>query len=88
MPPTALYANGVKIKPLKAKDSEIKPYPLCSRNTLTSITRKNELNGKVYHFSVSYETIDVSDIEEIHKCLMKNTIFCKCLDSLSKCLLL
>ena len=32
---------------------------------------QTELNGKVCDFSVSYETIDFSDIENIHKYLMK-----------------
>ena len=29
------------------------------------------LNGNMYKFSISYETIDVSDIVSIHKYLMK-----------------
>ena len=29
--------------------------------------KKTELNGKIYSFSVTYETIDINDIENIHK---------------------
>ena len=37
----------------------------------------------VFDYSVSYNTINVSNIEDIRKYLMKNTIFHKCQDSLS-----
>ena len=33
--------------------------------------RETELNGYVYDFSVDYYSIDVNDIVEIHKYLMK-----------------
>ena len=89
-----LHANGVKIQHVTAKDSEIKPYPLCLGNTLKDSTvsnmkQKNNnnnntgLNGKIYDFSFGYDTSNISDIEDIHRCLMKNRILCKCLDSLS-----
>ena len=56
-------------------DSEIKSYPLCLGNTSKDFAFdsmiKTELNRKVYNFSVTYETIDVSDIEAIRKYLMK-----------------
>ena len=70
-----LHANGVKIHKFKAKDSKTKPYLLCSENISKDVTvnnmKKTALNGKVYHFFVSYETTDVSDIEVIHKYLMR-----------------
>ena len=36
-----LHANGVKIQHVTAKDSEIKPYPLCLGNTLKDFTVSN-----------------------------------------------
>ena len=38
----------------------------------------------VYDFSVDYDSIDVDDILDIHKFLMKNRKFCKPLTSISK----
>ena len=59
----------------KQKDSEIKPYSLCLGNFSKDFTvdnmKKSGWNGNVYNFSVGYETTDVSDIINIHKCLMK-----------------
>ena len=47
-----LFANGVKVYQIKAKDSEIKPYPLRLRNTSKDFSvgnlKKPGLNGKVY----------------------------------------
>ena len=79
-----LYANCMKIHRFKTKDSEIKSYALCLKNILKDFVFDNmikiRLNGKVYNHSVSYETIDFSDIKDIQKCLMKNTALQKCLD--------
>ena len=59
----------------KQKDSEIKSYSLCLGNFSKDFTvdnmKKSGWNGNVYNFSVGYETTDVSDIINIHKCLMK-----------------
>ena len=70
-----LYANGVTIYQIKAKISEIKPYPLCLakfQKILQLTTCKNAvLNEYAYDFSVDYNTIDVSDIVDIHKYFMK-----------------
>ena len=33
--------------------------------------KKSALNRKIYHFSVSYENINISDIEDIRKYFMK-----------------
>lgn len=59
-----LYVNGVKLYQLKAKESEIKPYPLFLENISKNCTVDNVqvagLKGFVYYFSVSYETIDTT----------------------------
>ena len=60
-----LYANGVKNHYFKAKDSQIKPYSLCLENISKDLTVSN---GKICNFSLSYEAIDVNDIESIHRC--------------------
>ena len=48
-----------------------------SKDVTADSMRKTALNGKVYNFSVIYETIDANDIENIHRCLMKkhNIVF-------------
>ena len=56
--------------------------------SFTANNKKTGLNEKVYNFFVSYETIDVSDSENITKFDEKNTKLYKCLDSLSKRFLL
>ena len=66
-----LFVNATKIYQCKAKDYEIKKYPLCLGNAskgFTSINvKKAGLNGYVYEFSNDYNIID------IHKYLMKKT---------------
>ena len=70
-----LYANGVKIHQFKAQGSDIKPYPLCLGNILKDFAvdnmKKTRLNAKVYDYCVSYETIDVGDILNTPKFMMK-----------------
>ena len=70
-----LYANDETIHQFKAKDSEIKSYTLCFGNISKDFTvnnmKKTEFNRKVYKNFVSHETINVTDIEDIHKYLMK-----------------
>ena len=55
----------------KAKNSEIKPYPLClgniSKDFTANILKKKGLNWYVYDFSVDYNIIDTSNIIVIHK---------------------
>ena len=58
----------MKIYQFKAKDSEIKPYPLSFG---MATWKKTGLNIYVYGFSADYHTIDVSEIVDIHKYLMK-----------------
>ena len=45
---------------------------------------KSGVEGYVYNFVASFDTIKVSDIEYIHKYSMKNTILYKRRDTLSK----
>ena len=70
-----LFVNGTKIHQFKAKDSEIKAYPLCLGNNSKYFSvdnmKKTGLNGYVYDFSVDYNAIAVDDILDIHKYLMK-----------------
>ena len=60
---------------LKAKDSDIKPYPLCLCNILKDFTfnstKKTWLNGYVHVFSFDHFIIDTMDTSDIHKYLMK-----------------
>ena len=75
-----LVVHATKIYQLKAEDSEIEKYPLCSGNISKDFTainlnkkkkKKKKLNGYVYEFSVDYNIIDTSNIINIHKYLMK-----------------
>ena len=70
-----LFVNGKEIIKFKAKDSEIVASPLClgnvSKDWSTDNMRKSSFTGYVYDFSVGYDAIDVDDIKDIHKYLMK-----------------
>ena len=70
-----LFVNATNIYQFKAKDSEIKRYPLCLGNVSKDFTAFNVkttgLSGYVYKFSVDYNIIDSSNIINIHKYLMK-----------------
>ena len=67
----------------KAKDSEIKKYPLCLVNILGDFsannTKKTGLNRCTYDFSVNYKTYDPSNIIDIHKYLIKKHNIKSCL---------
>ena len=53
-----LFANATKMYQFKAKDSEIKKYPLCLGNISQLIhEKKTGLNGYVYEFSVDYNIL-------------------------------
>ena len=74
-----LFANGTEIHKFKSKTSEILPYSLClwniSKDWLVDDMKKTGLKGYAYDFSTDYKYIPVSDILDIHKCLMeKNRI--------------
>ena len=55
----------------------MKPYPLCSYDISKDFTVGNVtkawLNGYVYGFLVDYNTIDGSEIVNIHKYLFRKT---------------
>ena len=70
-----LFVNGTEVIKFKAKDSEIKAYPLClgniSKDWSVDNMKKTGLKGYVYDFSVDYNTIAVTHILDIHKYLIK-----------------
>ena len=70
-----LFVNGTEIYKFKAKDSEILPSPLplgnISKDWSADNKKKTGFSGYVYDFSVDYNSIDVGDIKDIHKYLMK-----------------
>ena len=70
-----LFVNGTEIMKFKAKDYEIKAYSLClgniSKDWPHDNTKKTGLKGYVYDFSADYSAINVDNIKDIHKYLMK-----------------
>ena len=70
-----LFVNGTEIYKFKAKDSKIVASPLClgniSKNRSTDNMKKTGINWYVYDFNVDYDAIDIDDIKDIHKYLMK-----------------
>ena len=65
----------VKIHKCKARDSEINVDSLCSGNVLKDFSvydiKKTELYWYVFDYSADYDSVDVADILDIHKYLMK-----------------
>ena len=59
----------------KAKDSKVVASPLCwgniSKDWSTDNMKKTGFSGYVYDFSVDHDSIDVDDMKDIHKYLMK-----------------
>ena len=70
-----LYAHGGKYHEFKAKDFEIQPHLLYLGNISKEFTVNSRetfvLKRFLFHFSLSYELIDVSGFEETHKYLIK-----------------
>ena len=70
-----LFVSGTEIYKFKVKDSEIVPASLClgniSKDWSVDNMKKTRFSGYVYDFSVDYDSIDVGDILDIHKYLMK-----------------
>ena len=70
-----LFVNGTEIHKFLAKDSMIVPNNLClgnvSKDFSASNMKKTGFNGYIYDFSVDYDSIEVSDIQDIHKYLME-----------------
>ena len=64
-----------EIYKFKAKDAKIVAIPLClgniSKDWSIDNMKKTKFNGYTYDFSVDYNAIDVDDIKNIHKYLMK-----------------
>ena len=50
-----------------------------SKDFAVNSMKKKRLNGNMYDFSIDYNSIDISDITNIHKYLMKKHDI-KCLD--------
>ena len=67
--------NVVKIYKWKAKDSEISADLLClcncSKRFLVDNIEKTGLYGYFYDFSVDYDSIDVDNVLDAHKYLIK-----------------
>ena len=69
-----MFLSATIIYQFKAKNSEMKPYPLCLGNIFKKKKKKKTgLNGYVYDFSVDYN-IDTNNIINIFKYLMKKHI--------------
>ena len=70
-----LSVNGSETIKFKAKDSEIVTTPLCLGNISKDLSldniKRTRFNGCIYDFSVDYDAIEVDDILDIHKYLMK-----------------
>ena len=67
--------NGTEIINFKAKDSEILAYSLClgniSKYWSQDNMRKTGFNGYIYVFGTDYNTVTISDIQNIHRYLME-----------------
>ena len=70
-----LFLNGTEIYKFKAKDSEIVVSPLClgkvSKDWLVDNMKRTWFRGYVYDFSADYNSTNVDDSKDIHKCLKK-----------------
>ena len=70
-----LLVNGTEIYKFKAKDSETVASPLCLGNIWkdwsVDNTKRTGFTGYVYDFSVAYDYIEVNNIKDIPKYLMK-----------------
>ena len=69
------FVNGTEIHKFKAKDSELVSNNLSlwnvSKDFSASNMKKTGFSGYIYDFSVDYDAIDVDNILDIHKYLMK-----------------
>ena len=70
-----LFVNDTKIYQFKAKDSEIKKYPLCLGNVSVDYSANTMINtglyGSVYIFVLVIVLLILNNIIDIHKYLMK-----------------
>ena len=71
-----LFVNGTEIINFKAKGLEILEYSLClgniSKDWSQDNMKKTGFNGYIYDFSTDYNAVKISDIQNIHRYLMKN----------------
>ena len=69
------FVNDKEVTKFKAKDSEIKPYPLClgniNKDFSSTNAQKTGLHGYVHDVSVDYWSISNDKILDIHRYLMK-----------------
>ena len=79
-----LFVNALEIYKFKAKVSEINGAALCLGNVPKYFFVDNMKKTLLYGhcFSNDYDSTDVADVLDIHKCLMKKHDIKKCLDSL------
>ena len=87
-----LLANGKEFFKFKANNKNFNfPTQFClgsiSNGFSTTESREVSLNGNVYDFSVDSNSIDKSDILNIHKYFMNKNNIKYCLALLNKCLL-
>ena len=70
-----LFVVCTEIYKFKANDSEIVASPLClgniSKDYSTDNMKRTGFTGYVYAFIVGYDDIEVDNIKNIHKYLMK-----------------
>ena len=70
-----VFVNSTDIIKFKPKDSEINAYPLClgniSKDWSVDNMKKTGIKGYIYGFNNDYDAIEVSDILDIHKYLIK-----------------
>ena len=70
-----LFVKGKEIHKFTAKDSMIVTNNLClgnvSKDFWASNMKKAGFNSDIYEFSVDYDSVDVDDVLDTHKYLMK-----------------
>ena len=85
-----LFVNGKEILKFKISTKKNFPTQFClgsiSNGFTATESREVSLNGNVYDFSVDYNSINKSDILNIHKYSMIKNNIKKCSTSFNKCL--
>ena len=70
-----ICVKSVKMFQFKAKDSEIKPYPLClgniSKDFAIDNIKKNRIKRKCTSFSVDHNVVDTKDVSDIYASLIE-----------------
>ena len=74
-----LFVNGKRELKFKAKDYQIVKEILCLGNISDDWTaanaQKTGFGGEIYDFAVDYTSTNIGDIYNVHRYLMKNTIY-------------